>query len=278
MHDQGLLNACKSFRYFARHNRAHLKPKKSYGQHFLTNEHLAQRISDSLTLSHARVLEVGPGKGMLTKYLLEKPFELKVVEADADMVAYLQKFYPPLAPNIIAGDFLKIKLEEVFENQPFAIIGNFPYNISSQIVFKMIEYRHLIAEMAGMFQKEMAERIIAAPGNKDYGVISVLTQAFYDGKLLFNVSRGNFNPPPKVESAVIRLTRCENQLLDYDYELFRNIVKTAFNQRRKMLRNTLKVFFQNEALLEAPFFQRRPEQLSVQDYIALAQRIAAGDC
>ncbi len=250
-----------------------MKAKKSYGQHFLTNENLAQRIADSLVQPHTRVLEVGPGKGMLTKYLLEKPVEFKVVEADHDMVEYLQKFYPQLGNHILEGDFLKAKLDEIFDNQPFALIGNFPYNISSQIVFKMVEYRHLISEMVGMFQKEMAARIIATPGGKDYGVISVLTQAFYDGKMLFNVSKGNFNPPPKVESAVIRLTRKDNQELDYDFQLFRNIVKTTFNQRRKMLRNTLKGFFKDETVLEDAFFQQRPEQLSVTDYEELTRRV-----
>ncbi len=252
-----------------------MKAKKSYGQHFLTNENMAQRIADSFTLAHERVLEVGPGKGMLTKYLLEKDFELKVVEADRDMVAYLQKFYPRLAANIIEGDFLKGDLEEVFEGQPFALIGNFPYNISSQIVFKMVESRRLISEMVGMFQLEMAARIIAPPGGKDYGVISVLTQAFYDGELLFKVSRGNFNPPPKVESAVIRLKRKEKQTLDCDENLFRQIVKTTFGQRRKMLRNTLKLFVKDESVLEDSFFQKRPEQLSVADFIALTQQIQA---
>lgn len=250
-----------------------MKAKKSYGQHFLTNESMAERIADSLTQAHERVLEVGPGKGMLTKYLLEKDFKLKVVEADRDMVAYLQKFYPWLAANIIEGDFLKVKLEEIFDSQCFALIGNFPYNISSQIVFKMVESRQLISEMVGMFQREMAERIIAPPGSKDYGVISVLTQAFYEGEMLFKVSRGNFNPPPKVESAVIRLKRKEQQQLSCDENLFRQIVKTTFGQRRKMLRNTLKSFVSDESMLEETFFQKRPEVLSVEDFIALTQRI-----
>lgn len=253
-----------------------MKAKKSYGQHFLTNENFAERIANSLLQPHTRVLEVGPGKGMLTKYLLEKPVELKVVEADHDMVEYLQKFYPQLGNNIIEGDFLKAKLDEVYDDQPFALIGNFPYNISSQIVFKMVDYRLLISEMVGMFQKEMAERIIAPPGGKDYGVISVLTQAFYDGKLLFNVSKGNFNPPPKVESAVIRLTRKAESELNYDPALFKNIVKTTFNQRRKMLRNTLKGFFKDETILEEPFFQKRPEELSVEAFVELTQRVEDG--
>jgi len=253
-----------------------VKAKKSYGQHFLTNENFAERIADGLVQPHTRVLEVGPGKGMLTKYLLQKEFQLKAVEADRDMVAYLQKFYPQLSEDIIEADFMKLNLNEVFEHQSFALVGNFPYNISSQIVFKMVEYRHLISEMVGMFQKEMAERIIAPPGGKDYGVISVLTQAYYDGKLLFHVSKGNFNPPPKVESAVIRLTRKDTPELNYDPVLFRNIVKTTFNQRRKMLRNTLKGFFQDESVLEDPFFQKRPEELSVGDFIVLARKVEDG--
>ncbi|MBK7872461.1 MAG: 16S rRNA (adenine(1518)-N(6)/adenine(1519)-N(6))-dimethyltransferase RsmA [Saprospiraceae bacterium] len=250
-----------------------MKAKKSYGQHFLNNETMAARIADSFVLAHERVLEVGPGKGMLTKYLLEKDWDLKVVEADRDMVAYLQKFYPQLVESIIEGDFLKLNLVEIFDNQPFGLIGNFPYNISSQIVFKMVESRHLISEMVGMFQREMAERIIAPHGGKDYGVISVLTQAYYEGELLFKVSKGNFNPPPKVESAVIRLQRKDNQIIDCDEIKFRQIVKTTFGQRRKMLRNTLKTFVTEPSILEEPFFQQRPEQLSVEDFINLTKRL-----
>lgn len=254
-----------------------MKAKKSYGQHFLTNEQMAERIANSFTHPPARVLEVGPGKGMLTKYLLDRDFELKVVEADRDMVAYLQKFYPALAANIIEGDFLRVKLDEAFDEQPFTLIGNFPYNISSQIVFKMLEYRSFIPEMIGMFQREMAERIIAPPGDKTYGVISVLTQAFYDGEMLFRVSAGNFNPPPKVESAVIRLVRKEQSALDYDESLFKSVVKQSFGQRRKMLRNTLKHLVNDPEILSEAFFQQRPEQLSVEDFIALTQRISSVD-
>lgn len=250
-----------------------MKAKKSYGQHFLTNESFAERIAEGFALPHERVLEVGPGKGMLTKYLLKKDWILKMVEADHDMVGYLQKFYPQIGNAIIEGDFLKVNLEQVFEGQAFGLIGNFPYNISSQIVFKMVASRQLVAEMVGMFQKEMADRIIARPGNKDYGVISVLTQAFYEGNLLFRVSKGNFNPPPKVESAVIRLQRKAKLQLDCDENLFRQVVKTTFGQRRKMLRNTLKPFISDDSLLEDAFFQKRPEQLSVDDFIALTQKI-----
>lgn len=255
-----------------------MKAKKSYGQHFLTNEHMAARIADSFRVVPERVLEVGPGKGMLTKYLLEKDWQLKVVEADRDMIAYLQKFYPQLAANIIEGDFLRVKLDEVFDQQPFNLIGNFPYNISSQIVFKMLEYRPFIPEMVGMFQLEMAERIIAPPGDKTYGVISVLTQAYYEGTLLFKVKPGNFNPPPKVESAVIHLQRKEDIQPDYNASLFKQIVKQTFGQRRKMLRNTLKSFVGADSdILQDPFFQQRPEQLRVEDFISLTQRISAID-
>ncbi|MCF8244318.1 MAG: 16S rRNA (adenine(1518)-N(6)/adenine(1519)-N(6))-dimethyltransferase RsmA [Saprospiraceae bacterium] len=255
-----------------------MRAKKSFGQHFLTNESIAQRIADSLTLETGKtnVLEVGPGKAMLTKYLLEKDFELKCVEADSDMVDFLNANYPALHGKIIAGDFLKLDLGSVFEGQPFCIIGNFPYNISSQIVFKMVEHRPIVPQLVGMFQKEMAQRIIAPPGGKDYGVISVLTQAFYEGKYLFSVAPGNFNPPPKVQSGVIRLVRKE-EALGCDEALFRKVVKQAFSQRRKMLRNTLKPFFeQRPEELEAVFFTQRPEVLSVREFVDLTKRISEG--
>ena len=226
-------------------------------------------------------MEIGPGRGMLTKYLLEKNIDLKVVEADKDMVAYLEDNYPELDGRIIARDFLKLDLTTVFPHfspltshpSEFLLIGNFPYNISSQIVFKMVEFRQLIPELVGMFQKEMAERIIAPPGGKDYGVISVLTQAFYGGEYLFTVGNHNFKPPPKVQSGVIRLTRKEGEP-GCDEALFRKVVKQAFSQRRKMLRNTLKPFFDDPAVLEEDFFKKRPEVLSVEDFILLTNRIA----
>lgn len=255
-----------------------MQAKKSFGQHFLNNEGIASRIANSLLpdTAAANVLEVGPGKGMLTKYLLEKDFRLKCVEADADMVAYLQVHFPTLDGKVIFEDFLKMDLENAFDGQPFCIIGNFPYNISSQIVFKMVEHRTLVPQLVGMFQKEMAERIIAPPGGKDYGVISVLTQAFYEGKYLFSVSNGNFNPPPKVQSGVIRLVRRADSL-GCDEALFRKVVKQAFSQRRKMLRNTLKPFFENSPeALEETFFTLRPEVLSVAQFVELTNRIAAG--
>lgn len=244
-----------------------MKPKKSYGQHFLRVESISEKIADSLLSNVKEVAEIGPGQGMLTKYLLEKDYKLIAIEADKDMVGYLANHYPRL--KVVSEDFLKVKLEEYFNNE-FAVIGNFPYNISSQIVFKIIEYKEQIPEMVGMFQKEMAERIVAPPGSKTYGVISVLTQAYYEGEYLFTVNREAFNPPPKVTSAVIRLTRKKNLDLGCDEKLFRRIVKTSFQQRRKMLRNTLKPFTQNKELLQDEFFQQRPERLSVVDFVRIA--------
>lgn len=248
-----------------------MKAKKSYGQHFLNNERIAERIASSLSRTdlYARVLEIGPGRGMLTKYLLDKDFELFAVEADRDMVEYLNRQYPALSPRIISGDFLKIPLEKHFGEEPIGLIGNFPYNISSQILFKMLEYRRQIPELVGMFQREVAQRVIAGPGSKTYGVISVLVQAYYEGKYLFSVDRRNFNPPPKVQSGVIRLTRKEQLSLGCDETLFRNIVKQTFNQRRKMLRNTMKEFVPDDPVLEEPLFRKRPEELSVEEFIDL---------
>ncbi len=219
------------------------------------------------------VLEVGPGKGMLTKYLLGKDYHLKVVEADRDMVTYLNANYPQLSNDIIANDFLKMQLEEEMGDN-FAIIGNFPYNISSQIVFKMLDCRQAVPEMVGMFQKEMAERIVAPSGSKTYGVISVLTQAFYNGELLFHVDPTSFDPPPKVMSSVIRLTRKPDyETLGCDLKLFRQIVKLAFSQRRKMLRNTMKSILGNHEVLATDIFKERPEQLSVQEFVMLANLV-----
>jgi 16S rRNA (adenine1518-N6/adenine1519-N6)-dimethyltransferase len=256
-----------------------LKAKKSFGQHFLNREEIAERIANSLSINNELghpVLEVGPGKGMLTKYLLKQYPLLKVVEADVDMVNILHKYYPQLENRVISGDFLKVDLAAVFEGQSFSLIGNFPYNISSQIVFRMIKYRDIVPEMVGMFQKEMADRIIAKPGGKDYGIISVLAQAYYEGQTLFDVDKSCFTPPPKVQSAVIRLIRKENQDLGCDEGLFRQVVKTSFNQRRKMLRNTLKPLFpEGSTALEDVFFQKRPEQLSLADFVAVTRQVEA---
>lgn len=254
-----------------------MKAKKSFGQHFLNREDLAEQIANGLLLTNTydQVLEVGPGRGMLTKYLLEKPYGLKVAEADNDMVAFLNKHFPQLKDHILAGDFLRLDLSKVFGGAPFGLIGNFPYNISSQIVFKMLEFKEFIPELVGMFQKEMADRIIAPPGSKTYGVISVLSQAFYHGEYLFDVDRSCFTPPPQVQSGVIRLWRKPSQALGCDEVLFKKVVKTAFNQRRKMLRNTLKPFFSNDlAVLEDPFYQKRPEQLSLEEYVTLTNLVA----
>lgn len=254
-----------------------VRAKKSYGQHFLTSEAIANRIAYSLerTDEYARILEVGPGQGMLTKYLLERDETIFAVEADRDMVAYLTKHLPEVVPRLIQEDFLKVRLEEVMEHRPFALIGNFPYNISSQILLKMLAVRAYVPEMVGMFQREVAERVVAEPGSKTYGVISVFVQAFYTGTYLFTVKAGSFNPPPKVQSAVIRLSRREDQDLGCDEKLFRKVVKAAFGTRRKMLRNTMKPFLPKELLMEEAFFQQRPERLSVAQFVELTQRIEA---
>ena len=256
--------------------------KKSFGQHFLNRPDIAQRIANSLTLTEAnpRVLEVGPGQGMLTKHLLEKSYALIVVEADKDMVAHLEENYPlSIHPRkgqkrIIFEDFLKIDLKNTFDGEQFCLIGNFPYNISSQIIFKMIDNRAAIPEMVGMFQLEVAQRIVAPPGGKEYGILSVLAQAFYDCKKLFNVDKNCFSPPPKVQSAIIRLERKANQDLGCDEILFRKVVKQAFSQRRKMLRNTVKPFFENNpSVLTEDFYMRRPETLSLTEFVALTKLI-----
>lgn len=253
-----------------------MRAKKSYGQHFLTNEVYAERIAKALELTdqYSEVLEVGPGQGMLTKHLLERPFKLKVVEADKDMVAYLQAHYPELKDDIISANFLRVKLEEEFEGS-FAIVGNYPYNISSQILIKTIDYRDRVPEMVGMFQKEVADRVVAGPGSKTYGVIGILVQAFFETSYLFTVSKGNFNPPPKVESAVIRLVRRQEPLVSEQlWSTFKQIVKISFGQRRKMLRNTLKPFLSKEEL-QAELYQSRPEQISVASFVEIAQKAYA---
>ena len=253
-----------------------MKAKKSYGQHFLTNEHIAEQIANSLTTTDSvkYVVEVGPGKGMLTKYLLPKPTPLFAVEADRDMVEHLQRHFPKLKPRIVEEDFLKVDLKHLTKNEPFAIIGNFPYNISSQILFKMLDCRELVPELVGMFQLEVAERVVAKSGSKTYGIISVLVQAFYDGELLLGVPPNSFSPPPKVQSAVIRLLRRSETELGCDHALFIQVVKQAFGQRRKMLRNTMKFFLANDPILESEYFTKRPEQLDVADFVRLTNLIS----
>jgi 16S rRNA (adenine1518-N6/adenine1519-N6)-dimethyltransferase len=264
-----------------------VRAKKHLGQHFLTDETIAQKIADSLTeVGYNHVLEIGPGMGVLTKYLLQKKSKVTVFEIDYDSVAYLKESFPKehLQLNtskekfeIIEGDFLKKNIATIFNEEQVAIIGNFPYNISSQILFKAIENRAVVPEFAGMFQKEVALRIAEKEGSKVYGIISVLTQAFYNVEYLFTVPPTVFNPPPKVDSGVIRLIRKENFTLPVDEKLFFKVVKTAFNQRRKMLRSSLKSFNISNSLKEDPIFAKRPEQLSVQEFISLTQKLAAND-
>jgi len=252
-----------------------VKAKKHLGQHFLTDENIAKKIADSLTgKMYNDVLEIGPGMGVLTKYLLEKDYKTHVIEIDTESVDYLKAHYLNLAERIISKDFLKINLDDFFGDKQLAIIGNFPYNISSQIVFKAIENKHRVPEFSGMFQKEVAQRIAEKPGSKTYGILSVLTQAFYNAEYLFTVPPTVFNPPPKVDSGVIRLIRKENYTLPVDEKLFFRVVKTAFNQRRKMLRGSLKTFNLSNKLREDAIFAQRPEQLSVQEFISLTQKIA----
>lgn len=250
-----------------------LKAKKALGQHFLHDEAIARKIAHCLPITKDQnVLEVGPGKGILSKYLLAQTDSLKCVELDRDIIKYLAEHEPHLHDRTIESDFLKLALEKVF-GESFFLIGNYPYNISSQIVFRMLKYRDLIPHMAGMFQREMAERIVAKPGGKEYGVISILTQAYYDAKILFTVKNGVFTPPPKVQSAVIKLDRKDDQELGCDYQVFRRVVKQAFSQRRKMLRNTMKSLFKDKEFLQQPFFNQRPEQLSIADFVYLANEL-----
>jgi 16S rRNA (adenine1518-N6/adenine1519-N6)-dimethyltransferase len=253
-----------------------VKAKKHLGQHFLKDESIAQQIADTLNLEgYSDVLEIGPGMGVLTKYLLEKDTTVHVIEIDTESVAYLEANYPKLHGKIISKDFLKYNIKEVFEGKQFAIIGNFPYNISSQIVFRTLDFRDQIPEFSGMFQKEVAERICEKKGSKTYGILSVLVQAFYHAEYLFTVSEHVFNPPPKVKSGVLRLRRRENFTLPCPEKLFFTVVKTAFGQRRKTLRNSLKTLNLSDNLREDTIFDLRPEQLSVEQFIDLTQKIAA---
>ncbi|MFT4684124.1 MAG: 16S rRNA (adenine1518-N6/adenine1519-N6)-dimethyltransferase [Flavobacteriales bacterium] len=253
-----------------------VRAKKHLGQHFLKDEGIAQNIADALTLKgYENVLEIGPGMGVLTKYILKKDVKTHVIEIDRDSVAYLKTAIEvqKLDFKIIEGDFLKINIKDYFQDTPIAIIGNFPYNISTQILFKTIENRDQIPEFSGMFQKEVAKRIAEKEGSKVYGILSVLTQAFYDVEYLFTVPPDVFDPPPKVDSGVIRLTRKENYSLPVDEKMFFRVVKTAFNQRRKMLRGSLKSLNLSDKLREEPIFVMRPEQLSVKQFIELTAKI-----
>ncbi len=253
-----------------------VKAKKHLGQHFLKDESIAKAIADTLSLEgYKDVLEIGPGMGVLTKYLLDKPTNTYVIEIDTESVAYLGANYPKLKDKIISKDFLRYDCNEIFEGKQYAIIGNFPYNISTQIVFRVLEFRHQIPEFSGMFQKEVAERICEKKGSKTYGILSVLAQAFYDAEYLFTVDEHVFNPPPKVKSGVMRLRRKEDFSLPCGEKLFFTVVKTAFQQRRKTLRNSLKTLNLSDNLREDTILDLRPEQLSVADFIALTQKIEA---
>ena len=262
-----------------------VRPKKQLGQHFLTDQDVARRIADTVDACPARpILEVGPGMGVLTQYLLPKGRPVKVVEIDTESVAYLKENMPQLGENILGDDFLRMPLDQVFGGQPFVLTGNYPYNISSQIFFRMLEYRDLIPCCTGMIQREVAQRMAAGPGSRTYGILSVLLQAWYSVEYLFTVDEHVFCPPPKVKSAVIRLTRNEVSSLPCNEVLFRRVVKTTFNQRRKTLRNNIRPLLaqiDNEQRekgmqpkdhtewLAQELFQKRPEQLSVQDFISL---------
>jgi dimethyladenosine transferase len=251
-----------------------VKAKKHLGQHFLKDLNIAQKIADTLSLAnYKKVVEIGAGMGVLTQFLLKKDTEVYVVEIDKESVDYLEAHYPELRGKIIANDFLKYDIAG-FLREPFAIIGNFPYNISTQIVFKLLELRDYVPEFSGMFQKEVAERICEREGSKTYGILSVLVQAFYEATYLFTVSEGVFNPPPKVKSGVLRLVRKPNYHLDCDEALFFTIVKTAFNQRRKTLRNSLKPLLTNESLKKNSIFDKRPEQLPWQDFVFITKEIS----
>lgn len=251
-----------------------VRPKKQLGQHFLKDLGVAQDIADTVDACPGiPILEVGPGMGVLTQYLLEKGREVKVVELDGESVDYLRMHFPALDGRILAEDFLKLRLEEVFDG-PFVLTGNYPYNISSQIFFKMLDYKDRIPCCTGMIQKEVAERIAAGPGSKTYGILSVLIQAWYSVEYLFTVHEHVFNPPPKVKSAVIRMTRNEVTSLGCNEMLFKQIVKTTFNQRRKQLRNSIQTILPKDNPLSAdPIFNKRPEQLSVAEFVELTNRV-----
>lgn len=262
-----------------------VKAKKHLGQHFLKDEGIAQQIAETLSFEdYKNVIEIGAGTGVLTKYLLKKPIDLVAMDLDSESITYLNQSFPLEHPKVLQGegsfkvieaDFLKYDIATLFGKEQFAITGNFPYNISTQIVFKMLEMKEQVPEFSGMFQKEVAARICGKEGNKTYGILSVLAQAFYDAEYLFTVNPEVFDPPPKVQSGVLRLTRKENFTLDCDEKLFYKVVKSAFNHRRKTLRNSLKTFALSDDLREEEVFNKRPEQLAVIDFIELTKKVAA---
>lgn len=255
-----------------------VKPKKNLGQHFLTDLGIAKRIADTVdACPEIPVLEVGPGMGVLTQYLIEKPRPVKVVEIDDESVEFLHAHYPQLSDNILGEDFLRMDLNKVFDGRQFVLTGNYPYDISSQIFFKMLDNKDLIPCCTGMIQREVAQRMASEPGTKAYGILSVLTQAWYDVEYLFTVDEHVFNPPPKVKSAVIRMTRNKTTELGCDEKLFKQVVKATFNQRRKMLRVSLRQIFGGKSV-SPDFFQRdimtkRPEQLTIAQFVDLTNQI-----
>jgi 16S rRNA (adenine1518-N6/adenine1519-N6)-dimethyltransferase len=254
-----------------------VKPKKSLGQHFLRDENIARRIADTLNeYRHLPLLEVGPGTGALTRFLLEAGYDLKVVEIDLESVGYLERWFPALHGRILVEDFLLMDLNNLFQGNPFCLTGNYPYHISSQIFFKLLEYKDRIPCCTGMIQKETALRLAASHGSRIYGITSVLIQTWYDVEYLFTVDENVFSPPPKVKSAVVRLTRNHRTALPCDESLFRQLVKTAFNQRRKILRNSLRPFLERTpcpTLLESPILHLRPEQLPLDAFIDLTLQL-----
>ena len=249
-----------------------VRAKKNLGQHFLRNSDTAKNIADCLPLVCGNCLEIGPGMGILTKHLLEKDINLKVIEIDGESIDFLLANGVIASNQCIQGDFLKLPMTEFFGGEPFMVMGNFPYNISSQIMFKVIENRELVPAVAGMFQREVARRICSHAGSKEYGILSVLIQAFYDTQYHFTVDEHEFNPPPKVKSGVISMIRKENYTLPCDEKLFFEVVKTSFNQRRKTLNNSLKKMLKDKKLEES-IGLKRPEQLSVDDFIQLTNFI-----
>ena len=259
-----------------------VKPKKYLGQHFLTDLSIAKDIADTVdTCPDIPVLEVGPGMGVLTQYLIEKGRPFKAIEIDTESIDYLNERFPEMKDNIISDDFLRMDLSSLFDGKPFVLTGNYPYDISSQIFFKMLENKEYIPCCTGMIQKEVAERIAAGPGNKTYGILSVLIQAWYDVEYLFTVHQHVFNPPPKVKSAVIRMTRNDKRELGCNERLFKQVVKITFNQRRKVMRNSIRPVFggkqalkgETSAFWDSEVLNRRPEQLSVQEFVDLTNAV-----
>ena len=255
-----------------------VKPKTNLGQHFLTEMSIARHIADTVdACPDIPVLEIGPGMGVLTQYLVEKPREVKAVEIDSESVAFLYEKFPKLRENILGQDFLLIDLNEVFDGKQFVLTGNYPYDISSQIFFKMLDYKDLIPCCTGMIQREVAQRMAAGPGSKTYGILSVLIQAWYDVEYLFTVDENVFNPPPKVKSAVIRMTRNKVTDIGCDEKLFKRVVKTVFNQRRKMLRVSLRQIFNTgkptDGFYEQDIMTKRPEQLPISQFVELTNMV-----